>query len=184
MDRDLVVAAQRGDREAFSVLARTHVDRLYAIANRILRDTGLAEDATQATLVTIWRELPTLRDPDRFVAWASRIVVNECNTEAGRRSRMVGELRVLHAELPAPTDEVLAFVDRDALERAFRRLSPDQRAMLVMHHYLGLDPAEIATTLGVVPGTVRSRLHYAHRAMRAVLEADARPGSAAGGSAG
>jgi RNA polymerase sigma-70 factor (ECF subfamily) len=184
MDRDLVIAAQRGDREAFAVLARTHVDRLYVIANRILRDTGLAEDAAQQSLVAIWRELPALRDPDRFEAWATRIVVNECNTEARRRARMVGELHVIRADGPTATDDVLSFIDRDELERAFRRLPPDQRAVLVLLHYVGLEPAEIATTLGVPPGTVRSRLHYAHRAMRAVLEADSRPGAASGGSAG
>jgi RNA polymerase sigma-70 factor (ECF subfamily) len=182
VDRDLVVAAQGGDREAFAVLARTQVDRLYAIANRMLRDTALAEDAAQQSLVTIWRELPSLRDPERFDGWATRILVNECNTEARRRTRIAGVLRSIPPAGPASGDEVLAFVDRDELERGFRRLSADQRAVLVMHHYLGLEPAEIATTLGVPPGTIRSRLHYAHRAMRAVLEADARPTAASGGT--
>jgi RNA polymerase sigma-70 factor (ECF subfamily) len=182
VDRDLVVAAQAGDRDAFAVLARTQVDRLYALANRILRDTGLAEDAAQQALVAIWRELPTLRNPDRFASWATRILVNECNSEARRRSRYAAELRVITTDPPAGGDAVLAFVDRDELERGFRRLPPEQRAVLVLHHYLGLEPAEIAIELGIPPGTVRSRLHYAHRAMRAVLEADARPSRASGGA--
>src|SRR6187431_509632 len=78
VDRDLVEQAQRGDRDAFAVLVRTHGDRLYGIARRILRDSTLAEDAVQGTLVTVWRELPTLRDPERFGAWATRILVRDC----------------------------------------------------------------------------------------------------------
>src|SRR4051812_9417278 len=94
VDRDLVQAAQRGDREAFAILARTHGDRLYAIAQRILRDAGLAEDALQQTLVNAWRELPNLRDPDRFVAWATRLLVHECYAESRRRSRHAASIRV------------------------------------------------------------------------------------------
>lgn len=183
MDRDIVVQAQHGDREAFSILARTHVDRLYVIANRILRDTGLAEDATQQCLVILWRELPTLRDPDKFASWATRILVNECNTEARRRSRSNIELHSIPIERAGPTDDYMSIIERDELERGFRRLPMEQRSVLVLHHYVGLDPAEIATMLGLPPGTVRSRLHYAHRAMRAVLESDARASRNAGGSA-
>lgn len=182
MDRDLVQAAQRGDREAFAILARTHGDRLYAIAQRILRDAGLAEDALQQALISAWRELPNLRDPEKFIAWATRLLVHECYAEARRRSRMTSSIRLLPADGPAAPDDISGFIDRDQLERGFRRLPDDQRAVLVMHHYLGLEPAEIAETLGVPAGTVRSRLHYAHRAMRAVLEADDRPTAAAAGS--
>ena len=179
----MVVQAQRGDREAFAILARAHVDRLFVIAQRILRDTGLAEDATQQCLIIVWRELPTLRDPEKFAGWATRILVNECNTEARRRTRMSAELRSIPFDGPGRSDDYLSIVERDAVERGFRRLPADQRAVLVLRHYVGLELAEIATTLGLAPGTVRSRLHYAHRAMRAVLEADARPTRASGGSA-
>ena len=175
-------AAQRGDREAFAILARTHGDRLYAIAQRILRDAGLAEDALQQTLITTWRELPNLRDPDRFVAWATKLLVHECYAEARRRSRQTASIRVLPVDGPAVFDDIAALADRDELERAFRRLPDDQRAILVLHHYLGLEPTEIAQTLGVPAGTARSRLHYAHRAMRAALEADGRTSAAAGGN--
>lgn len=183
VDRDVVERAQAGDREAFAILARTHVDRLFVIAQRILRDTGLAEDATQQCLVSLWRQLPSLRDPGKFAGWATRILVNECNTEARRRTHRSVELRSIPFEGPASTDDYLPVADRDELERGFRRLPVDQRAVLVLRHYVGLDLAEIAVTLGLAPGTVRSRLHYAHRAMRAVLEADARPTRASGGSA-
>jgi RNA polymerase sigma-70 factor (ECF subfamily) len=182
VDSDLVVQARHGDRDAFSILARTHADRLYAIGYRILRDPGLAEDAMQQALVIAWEQLPSLRDAEKFTAWITRLLVHECYAESKRRTRIASNIRVLPAEPPDASDAIPSIVDRDELERGFRRLPTDQRAVLVLHHYVGLEPAEIATTLGIAPGTVRSRLHYAHRAMRAVLEADARPTAAAGGS--
>ena len=174
MDRDLVRQAQRGDREAFGVLARTSGDGLFAVAQRILRDYDRAEDAVQQTLVIAWRELPTLRDPDRCEAWLRRILVRACFVELRRTRRIGPYVRCLPLDGPAVMDGSIALADRDQLERGFRRLPPDQRAMLVLHHYLGLAPNEIAETLGIPAGTARSRLHYAHAAMRAALEADAR----------
>jgi RNA polymerase sigma-70 factor (ECF subfamily) len=180
VDRDLVEQAQRGDREAFAILARTHGDRLVAIAQRILRDLSRAEDAVQQTLVIAWRELPRLRDPERFEAWLNRTLVHVCYAEARRARAWTTHIRVLTAE-PAAPDASRALADRDELERGFRRLPPEQRAILVLRHYLGLEPAEIAETLGIPEGTARSRLHYAHRAMRAALEADERSAAVAGG---
>jgi RNA polymerase sigma-70 factor, ECF subfamily len=181
VDRDLVEQAQRGDRDAFAILARTHGDRLMAIAQRILRDVGLAEDAVQQTLVIAWRELPGLRDPDRFDAWLQRLLVNASYAEARRSRTWNAHVRVLPVDGPGGQDESMSLDNRDRLERGFRRLPPDQRAMLVFTHYLGLAPTEIAERLGIPVGTARSRLHYAHRAMRAAIEADERPFSAAGG---
>jgi RNA polymerase sigma-70 factor (ECF subfamily) len=181
MDRDLVEQARRGDREAFGVLARTYGDRLFGIARRILRDVDLAEDAVQQALVIAWRELPRLRDPDRFDAWLQRTLVHACYAEARRKRAWTSNIRVLPVDGPAGPDEIGAFVDRDEVERGFRRLPPEQRAILVLHHYLGLGLNEIGEVLAIPAGTARSRLHYAHRAMRAVLEADARPSVAAGG---
>ncbi len=181
MDRDLVEQAQRGDREAFAVLARTHGDRLMAIAHRILRDVGRAEDAVQQTLVIAWRELPGLRDPDRFDAWLGRLLVNASYAEARRWRTWSANVRLLPVDGPAGPDVGLALDDRDRLERGFRRLPPDQRAILVFTHYLGLTPTEIAERLGIPVGTARSRLHLAHRAMRAAIEADERLVAVAGG---
>ncbi len=175
MDHDLVEQAQRGDREAFAILVRTHGDRLMAIAQRILRDVGRAEDAVQQTLVIAWRELPSLRDPDRFDAWLQRLLVNASYAEARRSRTWNANVRVLSIDGPAGPDEALSFDNRDRLERGFRRLPPDQRAILVFTHYLGLTPTEIAERLGIPVGTANSRLHYAHRAMRAAIEADERP---------
>jgi RNA polymerase sigma-70 factor (ECF subfamily) len=181
MDRALVERAQGGDRDAFAALARMSADRLYAIAHRILRDVGSAEDAVQKTLIVAWRSLPQLRDPERFEAWLHRLLVHQCYAEARSNRRHGASFRILPDEGPVARDETLAIADRDQLEAGFRRLPPDQRAILVLRHYLGLTPAEIATTLGIPEGTARSRLHYAHRAMRAALEAAERSVVLAGG---
>jgi RNA polymerase sigma-70 factor (ECF subfamily) len=181
VDRDLVELASRGDREAFGVLARVHGDRLYAIANRILREVDRSEDAVQQALVIAWRQLPRLRDPDRFEPWLHRILVHACYGEARRRREWTRHIRVLPMDGPAQPDESSHFADRDLIDRGFLRLPPEQRALLVLHHYLGLTTTEIAETLGIPAGTARSRLHYAHRAMRAALEADERVAVVAGG---
>jgi RNA polymerase sigma-70 factor, ECF subfamily len=183
MDRELVERAQHGDREAFADLARAQADRLYGLAQRILRDADRAEDATQQTLEIAWRDLPRLRDPDRFGPWLNRILVHACYSEAARARRWSANVRVLTVEPVAPDDDELTIDDRDQLERGFRRLSPDHRALLALHHYLGLSLQEIAETLGIPAGTARSRLHYAHRAMRAALEAEERSVAVAGGRA-
>jgi RNA polymerase sigma-70 factor (ECF subfamily) len=181
VDRDLVDQAQRGDREAYAILARTRGDVLYGIARRILRDVGLAEDAVQQALVIAWRELPRLRDPERFDAWLQRTLVHVCYAEARRARAWISSIRVLPVDGPAGPDDLASLIDRDEVERGFRRLPPEQRAILVLHHYLGLDSNEIGEVLDIPAGTARSRLHYAHRAMRALLEADARPTAVAEG---
>ena len=174
MDRDLVEAARRGNREAYADLIRARADRLYAIAQRILRDVDRTEDAVQDALVIAWHDLPGLRDPDRFDAWLHRLVVRACLREAVRQRRLVANLHVLQPNVPGPTDELLSVADRDQLERGFRRLDPQQRTILVLRHFAGYEPTEIAEILDIPAGTARSRLHHAHRAMRAALEADAR----------
>lgn len=175
MVRDLVVAAQNGDRDAFAALVHLTSDRLYALAVRILRDNVLAEDALQGALVTVWRRLPTLRDPDRFEAWVRRLLVHSCYAEARRRHTWAANVRVLPVDGPAGPDGLLSIDDRDVLDRAFRRLTVEQRAVFVLHHHVGLALTEIAETLGIPAGTARSRLHYATRTLRAAVEADAAP---------
>jgi RNA polymerase sigma-70 factor (ECF subfamily) len=175
MDTEVVVRAQHGDKEAFASLAVAAGDRLHAVAHRILRDIGLAEDATQQALLTVWRDLPKLRDPARFDAWSYRLLVRACYAEARRTRRSASNLRLLPADEPMGADGLSTVIDRDQLERGFRRLSIDHRAVVVLHHYLDLPLSEVAAALGVPEGTVRSRLHHAMRAMRAALEADARP---------
>ena len=174
MQRALVDLARRGDEEAFADLARAVGDRLMAIAYRILRDVDRAEDAVQQTLVTAWRELPSLRDADRFDAWLRRILVHACYAEARRRRTWAANVRTLPVDGPDGRDQMASVLQRDLLERAFRRVSPEQSAIFVLHHYVGLTLAEVADELGVPLGTVKSRLHYATQALRAALEADAR----------
>lgn len=170
--RDLVIRAQSGDRDAFTALVQLMSDRLYGVATRVLRDTHLAEDALQSALVTAWREMPGLRDPDRFEAWIRKLLIHACYAEARRRRSWATNVRVLPLEGAAGPDDLLTVDDRDALDRAFRRLSIEQRAVFVLHHHLGLPLVEIATTLGIPHGTARSRLHYATRILRAAIETD------------
>ena len=175
MDTDLVKLAQNGDKGAFTTLAAARADRFLAASNRILRDLSLAEDATQQALLSIWRDLPQLRDPARFDAWSYRLLVRACYAEAGRSRRWAPNLRLLPADEPMAADALSAVVDRDQLERAFRRLSLDHRTVVVLHHYLDLPLDQVAETLGIPVGTAASRLHYAVRGLRAALDADARP---------
>jgi RNA polymerase sigma-70 factor (ECF subfamily) len=174
-----VEAARSGDEEAFASLARGMADQLFAVAHRILRDIGQAEDAAQQTLVTAWRELPGLRDADRFEAWIHRILVRACYAEARSARRWSANIRVLPVQGPATPDTSLGVVFNDTLDRGFRRLPTEQRSIFVLHHYLGWPLAEIAETLGIPLGTVKSRLHYATQGLRAALEADERAASPA-----
>lgn len=170
-----IESAKRGDRDAFSALVVHYGDRLYSVAYRILRDTHRAEDAVQQAFLIAWREIPRLRDDARFEAWLYRLLVNACYAEARHVRRWQPGLRLVDENEPAVSDAQASVARSDELERAFRRLSAEQRAVLVLHHYLGLSGAEIGEALGLSPGTVRSRLHYARQHMRAVIEADARP---------
>lgn len=170
----LVERARSGDEEAFASLARAAGDRLLAIAFRILRDLGLAEDAVQQTLVLAWRELPTLRDVDRFDAWLRRLLVHACYREARRGRNWATNVRSLPIDQAGQGDDFNTVVERDQLERGFRRLPPEQRAVFVFHHYLGLTLQEVADELDVPLGTVKSRLHYATNTLRSALEADLR----------
>jgi RNA polymerase sigma-70 factor (ECF subfamily) len=175
MDSDLVVRAQRGDKEAYTLLASEIADRFLAVARRILRDIDLAEDATQQALLSIWQDLPQLRDPARFEAWSYRLLVRACYAEGRRERRWAPNLRLLPADEPMAADGLNSIVDRDQLESGFRRLSLDHRAVVVLHHYLDLPLERVAEALGIPVGTAYSRLHYAMRGMRAALDADARP---------
>jgi RNA polymerase sigma-70 factor (ECF subfamily) len=146
MDTELVVRAQDGDEGAFASLAMAVGDRLHAVAHRILRDIDLAEDATQQALLSVWRDLPQLRDPARFEAWSYRLLVRACYAEARRTRRWAPNLRLLSADEPAAADGLTTVVDRDQLERGFRRLSIDHRAVVVLHHYLDLPLDQVAET--------------------------------------
>ena len=144
MTVELVERAQRGDHEAFDVLATAAYHRLYAIARRILRDGYAAEDAVQDALVRAWRDLRSLRDPDRFDAWLHRLLVNACHDQVRRTRRRPVAVEGIDADPGGPEAGFGAVVDRDELERAFLGLSVDQRAALVLTHYVGMSAVEVA----------------------------------------
>jgi RNA polymerase sigma-70 factor (ECF subfamily) len=175
MDVDLVERAQRGDKGAYALLAGAIADRFLAVARRILRDHALAEDATQQALLAIWQNLPQLRDPGRFEAWSYRLLVHACYTEGRKERRWLPNLRLLPVDEAVASDDLSSVIDREQLERGFRRLSIDHRAVVVLYHYLDKPLDEIANILEIPVGTAHSRLHHAMRGLRAALEADLRP---------
>jgi RNA polymerase sigma factor (sigma-70 family) len=169
----LIERARSGDREAFGQLAAGEVDRLHGIASLILHDSDLAKDAVQEALVRCWQQLPKLRDVARFDGWLYRILVNAAADEVKRRRRLQTSVRAIDVE-PSVPDSSQQIADRAELEQGFRRLSIDQRSIVVLHHYAGLTFDEVADALAIAPGTVRTRYYGAISAMRAALEADAR----------
>ena len=172
--RELVDRAGRGDHEAFAVLVRGRIARLDAAARLILHDPELARDAFQDGLVLAWRDLPGLREPDRFDAWLHRVVVRSCLAVLRRRRRRVVEVELTDQAGPPVSDIGSLVIDRDEVERALRRLDPDWRAVVVVHFFLGLPLTEVADALGIPVGTAKSRLHRSLQAMRIELETGSR----------
>jgi RNA polymerase sigma-70 factor (ECF subfamily) len=164
-----------GDPAAFNELAQRQIGRLYGIAKLIVRDPDRAADVTQDALVAAWRDLSALREADRFEAWLHRVLVRTCHREARRERRQrTAEVRELPLDNTPGHDEFRQVANRDELERGFRRLSVDERAIIVLHHVEGLALAEVADVMGLPLGTVKSRLHRSLQTMRAALESDAR----------
>jgi RNA polymerase sigma-70 factor (ECF subfamily) len=175
MDLDLVTRAQRGDQEAFEALTVSHHARLYRVARGVLRDQHLAEDATQQAFLDIWRHLRSLDDPARFEGWSYRLLVHACYAEARRRPRWAREVDIEDTQVPVAPDAFGPVIDRDLLERAFRHLSLEHRAVIVLRCLLDMPLDEVAETLGVPVGTVASRMNRAMSSLRAAIEAEARP---------
>lgn len=174
MQRDLILRASAGDHDAFASLATSAYGRLHRTARLILRREDLASDAVQEALTSAWLHIRAVRDPDRFDAWLNRLVVRACYQELRRSRRGPIQIRIDSIEAPGVDDSTGSLADRDQLERGFRRLSAEHRAVLVVHHYLGLSDGEAATVLAVPIGTYKSRLNRAHRTLRAALETAAR----------
>jgi RNA polymerase sigma-70 factor (ECF subfamily) len=176
--RDVVERASRGDHDAFGVLVRDSIAHLEAVGRLILRDHELARDAVQEAYFRAWRDLPGLRDPDRFDAWLHRLIVNACLDVLRRRKRRVIEVELAPMGAPTVGDETSLVADRDQLERCFQRLRPELRAVLVLHYYVGLSAGAIAETLAIPLGTAQSRLHRSRNELRAAIAADDRAPSA------
>ncbi len=178
MGRELVLRAVAGDHDAFVSLAAAAYGPLHRVAGLILRDEDAAADAVQDALTSAWLHIRAVRDPDRFEAWLHRLTVHASYREARRRRGRVVEIGVAQVNMPDGSDAVGAVDARDQPERGFRRLNPQQRAVLVVHHYLELSDTEAAAVLGIPVGTVKSRLNRATMALRAAIEADDRaPGA-------
>ena len=164
--RGLVVRARGGDHDAFTELVDMTIARLDSAARLILRDPELAHDAVQESFIRAWRDLPGLRDPDRFDAWLHRLTVNSCLDIARRRRRRVIEVELEQIDMPGSADFAGGVADREMLDRALQRLTPPHRAVIVLHYYLGMPMSEVAVAMGIPLGTAQSRLFYALASMR------------------
>ena len=178
VDEGLVIRAQGGDRDAFEQIVNVSFDRCHGVAMRLLRDSQLAEDAVQQAMVNVWRDLPRLRDPARYDAWSYKLLLRACYAEYKRAPRWMPAIEEGSPTEPRNGGDYGLVLDRDQLERGFRRLSMDHRAVVVLHHYCDLPVDEVGRILGIPSGTVKSRLHRALAEMRAALEADERPAAA------
>jgi RNA polymerase sigma-70 factor, ECF subfamily len=171
--RERVERARQGDHDAFAELVDLHLARLDAAARLMLRDPELARDAVQEAFIRAWRDLPGLREPDRFDAWLHRLAINSCLDLLRRRRRRPVEIELNHVDPPVASDFSGALADRDAVDRALRRLDPGHRAVVALHYLVGMSLPEVAACLGIPLGTAKSRLHHSLAAMRATGLADA-----------
>ena len=178
MQRDLVERARDGDHDAFAALASAAISRLDGAAWLILRDVDQAKDAVQDALVRAWRDLPGLREPDRFDAWLHRLTVNACLDLLRRRRRRATEIQIEDLDLAGPSDPAAGIADRDALDQALARLDVDARAVVVLHYYLGLPISAVAVALGIPAGTVKSRLNRSLTSMRTEISGARRSAAA------
>ena len=175
MDQDLVVRTQQGDQRAFETLTASNHPRLFRVAHGILGDPHLAEDATQQAFLDIWRNIRRLNEPSKFNGWSYRLLVHACYAEAKRRPDWLPQGDLQPSHVPVAPDEYGSVIDRDLLERGFRYLSVEHRTIIVLRCLLDMPMEQVAETLGISPGTVGSRLSRAVVALRAALEAEARP---------
>lgn len=164
------MAAQAGDRDAFATLIDAEAQGAFRVAQVVVRDRLLAQDAVQEACIRAWRDLPTLRDAERWPQWFRRIAVRAAIDQARREGR---QRRVTGVEPTSFTaDGTEAVSRRDALERVLRHLSADERALLALRFATDLELPDVATALGIPLGTAKSRLHRALTKLRARLEAD------------
>jgi len=170
--RALVERARQGDHDAFSTLVDASLARLDAAARLIVRDPELARDAVQDGLIRAWRDLPGLRDPERFDAWLRRLVVNSCLDLLRRRRRRVREVELSPLHILSAPDQSSALADREEVDQALKRLDPNHRAVVALHYLLGMPLHEVAASLRIPIGTAKSRLHYALSALRVSVIAE------------
>ncbi|HEX2756281.1 MAG TPA: sigma-70 family RNA polymerase sigma factor [Candidatus Limnocylindrales bacterium] len=166
----LVAAARRGDRDAFRALVEPDLPAALGTARIVTRSEADASDAVQEALLSAWRGLDGLREPEAFRAWFRRHVVRAALRAASRRGRVVE----LDLTASAPEGELDRALEQRTLGRAFARLDPPDRLLLTLHHFWGLPIAETAAHLDIPEGTVKSRVHYAMDRLRAAYAAEER----------
>ncbi|MFL5650490.1 MAG: RNA polymerase sigma factor [Chloroflexota bacterium] len=167
----LVERARRGDDTAFGLLVEDRVQATLRVARAILGNEAEAQEVTQEAFVSAWRNLPRLRDADRFDAWLNRIVMNGCR-DLLRHRRRVRQIDIDSLELPS-ADNAAAALETTSLLAAFDRLDIADRQILALHHLHDLPMAEVARQLGIPIGTAKSRLWSARRALERAMEAEA-----------
>jgi RNA polymerase sigma-70 factor (ECF subfamily) len=174
MHRDVVQRAMVGDFDAFAELAAAAASRQYAVATLILQDRDRAHDAVQDALLAAWRGIRALREPDAWEAWLHRLTVRACISAARRqRRRSLVELSAdPEIDVASPVDDTSAFAERDRMERELGLLPIDQRAVIVLHYYVGLPLTEAALALEIPPGTAKSRLHRGLGTLRRAMTAE------------
>jgi RNA polymerase sigma-70 factor (ECF subfamily) len=172
MDGGLIERARAGDANAFDELARSRIDTVYRTALAILGSPADARDATQETLVSMWRGLPSLRNVEAFDGWLHRVTVNSSKM-ALRRKRGIREIQITDENVGA-LPHASTSVDDSDFDRAFDRLNVDQRALIVAHHLDGASLSDLARTLDIPQGTVKSRLFNARAALDRALEEERR----------
>ena len=170
--RRLVERARGGDHDAFAELAGAAIVRLDQAARLILRDPELARDAVQETLIRAWRDLPGLRDPERFDAWLHRLAVHSCLDLVRRRRRRPIEVELSPLDTPTIAEQSGRLADRDLVDRTLQHLDANGRAIVVLHYFLGMPLTEVASSLGIPVGTVKSRLQRALGEMRAAIQSE------------
>jgi len=167
-DADLVSRCLGGDVQAFEPLVLRYQRVLFNVAWRMLGDREEARDVVQGAFVKAWEKLGTFDPRYRFFSWIYRIVVNESLNARGRRP----PLQPLEADLPSPGGPEVELRDRersDCVQAALRRLSGDDREVIVLRHFADLSYAEIGEALGLAEKTVKSRLHEARRRLGRAL---------------
>lgn len=174
----LVERARGGDHDAFAMLVTPQLDRLYGLAGLLLRDRSRTEDAVQNALMRAWRDLPGLREPEKFDAWLRKLVVNATHDEGRRLRRRRGEVPMAANHEPHTSGGVGALADRDELMRGFDALGPEERSVVALRYYLDLPTSEAANAMGMREVTYRSKLHRSLKKLRAAISVarqDGRP---------
>jgi RNA polymerase sigma-70 factor (ECF subfamily) len=181
IETSLAERARHGDRDAFERLVDGRLTSTFRIAMAILGNEADARDATQEAFLRAWRDLPGLRDVERFESWFGRILVNACRSAVrGRRRRSVREIAVGALpgggegfDTPAPAEDA-RMVEADVLDRALDRLSVAERTLLALHHFEEVSLDAIGRQMGIPAKTVKSRLFSARRALERALEVERR----------